>query len=632
MIDVLHQTSLNGHQVEMVDLIRDSGYSLLTIIDDILDFSKIEAGRLELEQAPISVIDIVENACGMLDHLADKKDVELMLFIDPRIPEMVLGDGLRVRQVLVNLVNNAIKFSSGRTQVGKVSVRVLLAQEQPLAGQAEIEIQVIDNGIGMDEETQARLFTAFTQGDTSTTRRFGGTGLGLIISRHLVKLMGGKLMLSSTLGRGTTFSVCLPFVLPKNTDNIVHPPSEVAGLRCLVIGGQDSLAQDMATYLMYGGAHVEHVADLAQVRSLIPGLAPGRWIWIVDVANTPNMLDALRDHADHLQELDINFVAIERGSRRVPHVKYANLVSVDGNALTRRRFFNAVAAAAGRTNEKVQAQTPSKHDETLPPPSHLEALRNGRLILVAEDNETNQKVILRQLALLGFAADIAENGRQALELWRSGNYALLLSDLHMPEMDGYDLATAIRAEERGLRRMPILALTANTLKGEADRCHAAGMDDYLSKPLQLANLKATLDTWMPTAQTAPVEGALPASASVPVNISVLENLIGNDPEVILEFLNDFRGSAEKIALQIKAAFANGQPIQASEQAHKLKSSARSVGALALGELCAEIETAGSQDGLNAMAKLMPLFEKECENVDVFLASLQLPRGDRRKNR
>ena len=181
MIDVLHQSSLKGDQVEMVDLIRESAFSLLGIIDDILDFSKIEAGKLELEREAIAVADVVEGVCGMLNGMAEKKDVALTLFTDPAIPAQVLGDALRLRQVLINLANNAIKFSSGQSHAGRVSVRALLVEQS--AEQVTVEFQVTDNGIGMDEETQARLFTAFTQADASTTRRFGGTGLGLALWR-----------------------------------------------------------------------------------------------------------------------------------------------------------------------------------------------------------------------------------------------------------------------------------------------------------------------------------------------------------------------------------------------------------------------------------------------------------------
>ncbi len=425
MADVLHQTSLKGYQVEMVDLIRESAFSLLTIIDGILDFSKIEAGRLDIELTPISVADVVEKACGILADLASKKGAEFTLFVDPAIPEAVMGDGLRLRQVLLNLVSNAIKFSSGRDQPGRVSVRVVPVALGPR--KVEVAIHVSDNGIGMGEETQARLFTAFTQADASTTRRFGGTGLGLVISRHLVELMGGNLMVQSMQERGSTFTACLPFALLQSHANIAKQVPEVAGLSCLAIGGSDGLTDDIAAYLAHAGARVERAADPVTARTLMLGLPPGLWIWVIDVAVRPADLEELRALSRSMPEQEIRFVAIGRGSRVEPRVESADLVLMDGNVLTRRRLLQAVAIAAGRKLEEEKAPPSGKHEAAFKPPSRDDALRNGRLILVAEDNETNQKVILHQLALLGFAADVADNGSLALERWQSGNYALLFS-------------------------------------------------------------------------------------------------------------------------------------------------------------------------------------------------------------
>jgi PAS domain S-box-containing protein len=635
MVDVLHQTSLSGYQVEMVDLIRESGFSLLAIIDDILDFSKIEAGRLEIEQAPVSISDVVEKACGMLDHLAAKRDVEITMFIDPTLPEAVLGDGLRLRQVLINLVSNAVKFSSGRKLSGQVSVRIVPTARSPES--VTVEIQVADNGIGMDESTRARLFTPFTQADTSTTRRFGGTGLGLVISRRLVDLMGGEFTLQSTPGKGSTFTVRLQFEPLQSDADVIKPASDVAGLSCLVIGGPDRLANDIATYLIHDGARVEQTADLSAVRTVMSGLPPGSWVWIVDCADILPPLSELRTLALSLPEHEIHFVAIGRRSRKVPRAEYADLVSVDGNVLTRRRLCRAVAIAAGGAcgvfeAERVLPLSGKDRGASFKPPSRDEALRNGRLILIAEDNDTSQKVLLRQLGLLGYAADVADNGRLALERWRSGNYALLLTDLHMPEMDGYELTAAIRAGEPGRPRIPIVALTANILKGEAQHCREVGMDAYLSKPLQLADLKAALETWLPAVAsgTHTHVAAAPKADAVPVvDVRALERLIGNDRPVILEFLNDFRISAAKIALELKAACTACQAVQASEQAHKLKSSARAVGAHALGELCAAMEEAGKAGSTETLLALLPRFEQELDAVNTFLDSLLMQPADRR---
>lgn len=639
MIDVLHQTSLKGYQLEMVDLISESAFSLLEIIEDILDLSKIEAGKLEIERVPILLVDVMEKACGLLDHLAARKGVELTLFIDPAIPEEVLGDALRLRQVLVNLANNAIKFSSELEQPGQVSIRAQLVGHSQ--NQATVEFQVADNGIGMDEETQARLFTPFTQADATTTRRFGGTGLGLAISRHLVERMDGEINVHSALGKGATFTVRLPFTPLPARPMDGGKVADLAGLSCLVLGDQ-GLADDLAVYLTYGGALVERAPDLVAAIKLIGAVPPGLWLFIIDARDDTPPVEELRaacqtrlnldsrfvvvEHGHHQPGMEPRFVVIRRGRRRHGRIQAVDLVTLDGDVMHRQHFLQAVAIAAGRAQEEEEEETPLPGKVgAITPPSREEALRQGRLILVAEDNETNRKVILHQLGLLGYRADVTSDGRKALERWESGDYALLLTDLHMPEMDGYQLTAAIRADEAGKRHIPIVALTANALKGEAEHCRVAGMDDYLSKPARLADLKIMLKKWLPAAvevgADSPDAQATATPSAAPVDVSVLVGLVGNDPEVIHELLQDFRRSAAKIAAELQAACAMGQTTAVDAAAHKLKSSAYSVGAIALGELCAAIEQAGKAGQVDALTTLLPRFVTELAIVDEYLESL-----------
>jgi signal transduction histidine kinase len=267
MSDLLRQTSLRGDQVEMVDLIRESAYSLLHIIEDILDYSKIEAGRMDIDLTPLRVEDVVEGVCVMLDRLAEKAGVELTLLVDPRIPDKVLGDVGRLRQVLINLIGNAIKFSGSQPRAGRVSVRVTPSERD--AEQVVLAIRVVDNGIGMDAATVSRLFAPFVQADVSTTRRFGGTGLGLAISHHLVGLMGGQISVQSAVGEGSTFSVRLPFkTLPSEAD---QKASVVAGLRCIVLGNPDGLGDHLAASLAHAGATVYRALKMVDVRGASAG-------------------------------------------------------------------------------------------------------------------------------------------------------------------------------------------------------------------------------------------------------------------------------------------------------------------------------------------------------------------------
>ncbi|WP_432744615.1 PAS domain S-box protein [Methylobacter sp. G7] len=622
MVDVLHQTSLNGYQVEMVNIIRNSAFSLLAVIEDILDFSKIEAGKLKIEWVPAKLEEITESVCLMLQHLAEKKKVELMLFIDPRIPAVVSADAHRLRQILINLVSNAIKFSSGQEGMGLVSVQVLLVEPTAL------EIRVIDNGIGMDEKSQAQLFTPFTQAESSTTRRFGGTGLGLSIAYNLVQLMGGEIAVQSILGQGSTFTVRLPLVTVQEQADVSAAQALVTGISCLVIGGTGGLADHLVAYLASAGVVVEQTPTLAAAAVRERPAISGPWVWLIDVGNTPRVSDELRAIINVQTSQDVHFVVVGRGRRRSPRWNDTDqVVEVDGNVLTRQTLFQAVAIAAGRMPVDMDAQPSYSDAAAFIAPARIIAQQQGKLILVAEDNETNQQVIQRQLNLLGFAVDIASDGQAALERWRSGDYALVLTDLHMPVMDGYALTRAIRAEENNAHRHTvIIALTASVRKGEDRRCSAGGMDDYLSKPTPLEKLNKTLNKWLPDLQSADattlseasMTSAIQGAVLKPLDVSVLEALVGDNPELIRAFLHDFHSSATQIAAVLKSAYEMDQTEQVGAQAHKLKSSARSVGALELGELCAQIERASQAGEIEAMNALVPRFEVEMAAISEYL--------------
>ncbi len=650
MIDVLQQSSLNGSQMEMTNIIHDSAFALLAIIDDILDFSKIEAGKLQIDIAPMSVAEVVENTCETLASMALKKGTELTLFTDPLIPSSLMGDSGRVRQILVNLANNAIKFSSGQQRQGKVSVRAMLYKTTP--EQVTLKFIVTDNGIGIDKETQKRLFSVFTQADSSTTRTFGGTGLGLAISRQLANIMGGEISVQSEPGKGSKFIVRLPFDLPPEQPNTLVAPSLVEDLSCLVVGVAKSLADDLAVYLVQGDAMVKRSPDIADAQQWIASRPSGLYVVVIDTAGNKVPLDELRAAVNAQQNVDMRFVVIGRGGRRQYRVVADGHVELDAEVMLRRTFLEAVEVAAGRVKQP-DWEGLSGEARALAPPSREEARQRGHLILIAEDNEINQKVLVQQLMLIGRAGDIANNGREAFELWQKGGYGLLLTDLHMPEMDGYELTAAIRAAEKagagemGKPRLPIIAITANALKGEADRCRAIGMDDYLSKPVQLVNLKAKITKWLPAVSSDPIAAevtSIPHSQSrsphdnagnapgfhpgyiaesaitapVPVDVNVLKALIGDDEAMVREFLYDFRLSAAKIAVELRTACAAGQATVAGAHAHKLKSSSRSVGALALGELCAGMEKAGKDGDMAALAVLLPEFEQELAKVEEYL--------------
>ncbi len=620
MIDVLSQTSLNEYQKEMADLIRESAFVLLEIIEDILDFSKIEAGRLEIEQMPMSLVTVVERACGMLEHLAAIKEVELTMFIDPDVPENVLGDALRLRQVLVNLINNAIKFSSGLPHRGHVAVRVTLAE--PDEDKVTVSFQITDNGIGMDEKTKNRLFTPFSQGDASTTRRFGGTGLGLTICHRLVTLMQGKIMVDSEPEKGSTFTLLLPLkVLREKSERDQTHAVDLTGLSCLVLGSEDGMGQDLASYLRYAGASVKLLTDFSAAPEHVKALPDGPWLLVIDAGDGEPPFETFRAQLGSDLSQSLNFVVVRRGRRHRGRLEDDGVVTLDGNILYRQAFLHAVAVAAGREKLEQDQSIISSEFEKVVPLTRDEAIRQKKMILVAEDNEINQKVIRQQLALLGYAVDIAANGREALQRWESGVYALILTDLHMPEMDGYELTKVIRADQSVSGRIPIIALTANALKGESDKCRALGMNDYLTKPVQLEQLKAALENWLgkPVHSVDAIEAKgqphTSTNQAAVLDVEVLKKLIGDDPEMIAEFLQDFRLSAAEINKQITNAVKNGQFEEVRAAAHKLKSSARSVGALVLGDCCAAMESAAREKDANRLNELLLSFSTALDEVE-----------------
>jgi signal transduction histidine kinase/HPt (histidine-containing phosphotransfer) domain-containing protein/ActR/RegA family two-component response regulator len=627
MVEVLSHTHLLEHQADAVRTIRDSAFSLLGIIDDILDFSKIEAGRLELERSPVVVSDLVESVCDSLLPGAFDKEVELSLFVDPNVPERIWSDPTRLRQVLFNLAGNAIKFSAGRPELrGRVSIRVEAENEAKC-----LVLHVADNGIGMSEETLARMFSSFTQAETSTTRRFGGTGLGLAISKRLITLMKGEISARSVLDVGSTFTVTLPFEAVQGSSGRSSP--DLTNVECILVG-PDSEVADLRAYLEPAGAQVYPAADLHAAARLATRL------------DGPVVMRSMRHDRPSAESVDAAFAAtphlhhvlMVRGRQLRLRPAAANVVMLDGNCVRRSALLRAVAVAAGRVSPEL-ADAGDGGDflaEAAGPTTVAHARIQGRLILIAEDDEINQKVILRQIELLGYAAEVAENGVEALRLWRAGRYGILLTDLHMPDMDGYALCQAIRREEaeRGEAwrpRMPILALTANALRGEAVRAEAVGMDDYLTKPLLLNLLKAALGTWLPHdhGETMPAElDLLPDAAAQPVravHVAVLEGLVGGDPALIRELLVEYRTSTAGMATELRTAYEAGETRKVADIAHKLKASSRSVGALELGDLCAELENACLTGKQRGIAQSMVRFEDSLlaahADIDTLLAPL-----------
>jgi len=383
-------------------------------------------------------------------------------------------------------------------------------------------------------------------------------------------------------------------------------------------------------------AHCQSVEDLQGLRSMASSLEPGLWVWIINAgSHQPPSVDMLRDIAALNPSIDARFVVIGRGPDRYPHRVDADRVTVDGNVLTRSALMRSVAIAAGRAAEEEEdsgASAQVRHAVALPNTlSREDARRLGRLILVVEDNAMNQKVIIQQFALLGLTADVTGDGLHALHRWQSGDYALVLTDLHMPGLDGYQLTAAIRAQEAKSAassgqtgRTTIIALSANALKSAAENCRNAGMDDYLCKPVPLAELEAMMKKWLPTLFT-PISVARPATEvqpeKAPVDVRVLHELVGDDAQMTQEFLKEFQRTAARNRQEIAQACESQNDTEVSAAAHQLKSAARSIGALALGDLCEKLDAAAARHERGALRSLHEQFLAEMQRVDTYLMKL-----------
>jgi len=445
--------------------------------------------------------------------------------------------------------------------------------------------------------------------------------------------MGGSIAVHSTPGAGSRFSVTLPLPVVHRAPSLT--PHDLTGVSCIVTEAGNAVeVGDLRRLLEFAGARVSVVPDDAAAAA-----EARRGNGLQVVLHRSEGAGAAFDLTTFADVPNVHHVALTKGARRAPRVHQPDVVSLDCDLMLPRRLIRAVAVAVGRASPEAFPVS----EPVVPTVSHVaptsvaEARSRGRLILVAEDDRTNQKVILQQLALLGHAAEVAENGVQALQMWRTRNYALLLSDLHMPELDGYTLTQRIRAEEPPSSHLPIVALTANALRGEAARATAAGMDGYLTKPVPLDTLRELLDQYIipmgndgslpdVTAVAPAPRIDAPPQRVVPVNpnpmqapqhlqITVLAGLVGDDPAVIREFLADFQISARSAAEEIRQAREAGDLAQVGATAHRLKSSSRAVGALPLGNLCAELEKAGKLSDAAIVVDAYQRFVGELARVD-----------------
>ncbi|HUG10038.1 MAG TPA: ATP-binding protein, partial [Opitutaceae bacterium] len=503
MANLLLDTNLDDEQRDLVQTVTQSGESLLAIINDILDFSKVEAGKIILENIEFDLAEELSLAIDLNSDQATKKNVELILDIAPTAPASVMGDPIRLRQVLINLISNAIKFSPN----GEVVVRVSVAPSDD--SRRLMHLEVADTGIGIAPSALATLFQPFMQADASMTRRFGGTGLGLAISKKLIELMGGEIGARSELGSGSTFWIDVP--LPVSTTDVVSLSTHnaldgFAGKRVLVAEGNATgrgvFGRQLAHFGMRHGAANSAESALSELgRAAAAGepydvvLLDQNFVGVFEPGMTPALNGSARNGRPVVALLTSRRMSKgdkERFSEGIDLCEFKPLSPAKMRSLLSKALAKSALPSSFPADGCVAAEAPHVRP--------VAASRNAR-ILVAEDNLVNQKVALLQLRKLGYEADVANNGREALEALATRTYDLVFMDAQMPELDGFEATRIIREGQASGNpaypaHLPIIAMTAHAMTGVREECLEAGMDDYVSKPVRIERLEALLDQYL----------------------------------------------------------------------------------------------------------------------------------------
>jgi two-component system, sensor histidine kinase and response regulator len=509
MTSMLLTTEMTPEQLECAEIVRQSGDALLTVVNDILDFSKIEAGKLSIEVYDFNLVAVVEGAIEILANRAQEKGLELGCFIDRQISTQLRGDAGRMRQVLVNLIGNAVKF----TEKGEVLVSVIPLED---TGQrTRIRFSVIDTGIGISKEGLSRLFQPFSQEDGTTTRTYGGTGLGLTISKRLVELMGGTIGVESVQGQGSTFWWDAMFEKQPLNQVQPMPRKDLSGLRCLIVDDNATNRKIVRHYTDSWGIANDDVADAEHALDMMrKAAAQGR---PYDLA----LLDLQMPVKDGIElAKEINADPALASTRRILltsicHRQHEALNEAGFSAaltkpIRQSQLFDCIADVMGDSLAALTLPEPVAPSANPDSPSTPVAVNAGEgdlkqlLVLVVEDNAVNQKVAVRMLGKCGYRADVAGNGIEAVNAVSLVPYDVIFMDCQMPEMDGFEATGQIRRMDGGSRRRTIIAMTANALQGDRERCLAAGMDDYIPKPIHQADILAAL------ARAAQLRSSLPA--------------------------------------------------------------------------------------------------------------------------
>jgi signal transduction histidine kinase/CheY-like chemotaxis protein/HPt (histidine-containing phosphotransfer) domain-containing protein len=610
--DLLLNADLSPKQLAYVQTIRNGGEVLLSIIEDILDFSKMEADEIVLENVSFEIGEVVETVLDLLGHRAYAKGIELACLVEVDPATRVTGDSYRLRQVLINLVDNAIKF----TERGEVVLLVTRREDSP--GDAALRFSVQDTGIGISSKEKERLFKPFSQVDESTTRRFGGSGLGLVICKRLVENMGGRIEFESAPGAGSTFWFDLPVgELPASAGASGEAAPELRGRRALVVDDNPTIRRLLGRYLQSLGMHADTSVGAKDANSCLwrataEGEPYGFVIIDVDMPGTDGLSLARQIQAD--PEIgDARLIVLTSAAQLLDEdaLARAGRVSCVQKPVVQWRLRESLLGAADPDVAGAAAPTAARPVVDTAPGASVNGVEAAR-ILVAEDNPLNREILLDMLSTLQYRADAVEDGPSVLPALQATPYDIVLLDCHMPGKDGYEVTREIRNWEKGDRHTVVIAVTASATAGGhgRERCLEAGMDDYLSKPLHLDTLAAKLKAWLPEVAVKSSEAVgtqdTGGSTNGTLDPRVWAHLHTKDTAerraVMDKFITLFLDDSESRLRAMRDAMEDREPDLLRREAHALKAGALQVGARTMVDLCGALQAAardGSLDGANA---------------------------------
>jgi PAS domain S-box-containing protein len=612
MTNLLLATNLDSEQREFARIIQNSSDLLLNIINDILDYSKIEAGKIELEQIDFDLRITIEALNDLVAVKAHEKNLEYTSIIHHNVPLLLKGDPGRLRQILINLVGNAIKF----TQNGEVTVDI--AMENESASMVTIRFSVKDTGIGIPEESTERLFESFCQADNSTTRKYGGTGLGLTISKQLSELMGGRIGVESKEGEGSEFWFTAVFEKQSEIrEKPFIPPGEIKGKRILIVDDNKTNRYVLKEQLKIWGCRYDTASGGEQA--------------LVKLAQAVSDSNRFEIAIIDMQMPKMDGACLGEKIKQNPDLKNTILVmmtSMGAKGDTKR--FEEIGFAAYLTKPVKQsclyeslvtvvcsdtAKT-NKNDRIVTQYTVSENRRLKFKILLAEDNEINQKVASATLDRLGYRVDIVDNGKQAVQALEKTQYDIVFMDCQMPEMDGFQATRQIRSPKSKVidHNIPVIALTAHATRGDEDKCIKAGMNDYMAKPFQPQLLADILKKWLPehgicSQDNVPVPEMEQPKTKILDWISFLDRVMG-DEELARDIFNEFLNAVPERIEKIHKAIDNGDIMAAKREAHTLKGSSANVGAMDLQDTAYQIEISANDEDLTKLTSLVPELEEQ----------------------